>query len=55
MTLRFTLTLETQAEGDKSARMRKVAVVERGRPAPETLGLSLAEAKAILPRWPRAA
>ncbi len=47
MTMRFTLTLAVQSDGGTAARSI-VADVERGTLAPETLGLTLAEAKAIL-------
>lgn len=50
MTLRFTLTLTTHddaVEGGAGVG-REVATLERGALAPETVGLTLAEAKAIL-------
>lgn len=50
MTMRFTLALTAEADGkDADAASRSVvAVIERDALAPETLGLTLAEAKAML-------
>lgn len=52
MTMRFTLTLtaEFAGDGNGAADRSVVAVIKRDTPAPETLGLTLAEAKAMLGR-----
>jgi hypothetical protein len=52
MTMRFTLTLTAEADGGEpdAADHSIVAVIERDTLAPETLGLTLAEAKAMLGR-----
>lgn len=50
MTMRFTLTLTVEADGDETGAADRavVAAIERDALAPETLGLTLAEAKAVL-------
>jgi hypothetical protein len=48
MTMRFTLTLAREAGDGSSAAMTRSVVIERDMLAPETLGFTLAEAKAIL-------
>jgi hypothetical protein len=48
MTMRFTLTLAREAGDGSSAAMTRSVAIERDMLAPETLGFTLAEAKAIL-------
>jgi hypothetical protein len=52
MTMRFTLTLTAEADGGagRTTERSVVAVIERDALVPETLGLTLAEAKEVLGR-----
>jgi hypothetical protein len=48
MTMRFIITVAQEAHDGSDAAMTRLATIERNTLAPETLGLTLAEAKAIL-------